>query len=217
MKVSTDACIQGAWTPIMAEVKNVLDIGTGTGLLSLMLAQRNNTIEIDAIEMDEAAADQARENITNSDWNERIHIINSDARNYAFNKKYDLIISNPPFFQNSLLGPNEERNIARHTLSLSYEDLLSIFERYLSVQGYVSIMLPFSEQEKWEKLLEKSDWQVFKRLIVYPKENAEPIRVVSLSGRKPLEKQVDEKLVVHDIANYTNEFIALLQPYYLKL
>src|SRR5205085_2984467 len=104
MKVSTDACIQGAWTPIEPFVKNVLDIGTGTGLLSLMVAQRNNHILIDAIELDENAAQQATENIHASPWGDRINIVNGDIRNYTFNRQYDLIICNPPFFQNSLLG-----------------------------------------------------------------------------------------------------------------
>ncbi|MGN6568280.1 MAG: tRNA1(Val) (adenine(37)-N6)-methyltransferase, partial [Flavipsychrobacter sp.] len=124
MKVSTDACIQGAWTPIHDHVRHVLDIGTGTGLLSLMLAQRDPRMHIDAVELDEQAATQAKENIVSSPFSERIDIIHGDAKEYQANQQYDLIICNPPFFQNSLLGDNSKRNTARHTLSFSYEDLL---------------------------------------------------------------------------------------------
>src|SRR5262245_25570320 len=104
MKVSTDACIQGAWTPIEENVRNVLDIGTGTGLLSLMLAQRKPGIRIEAIEIEEQAYKQAAENVAYSPWAEQIHVIPGDVRNDSLNRKFDLIVCNPPFFQNSLLG-----------------------------------------------------------------------------------------------------------------
>eukprot|EP01136_Pigoraptor_vietnamica_P012822 Opistho-1_new@53158 len=98
MKVSTDACIQGAWTPIANDVVHVLDIGTGTGLLSLMLAQRNSNIHIDAIELDADAARQAQENISASPWADRVDVMQGDVTAYQFAKQYDMVICNPPFF-----------------------------------------------------------------------------------------------------------------------
>lgn len=114
MKVTTDACIQGAWTPVLPSVKNVLDVGTGTGILALMLAQKNSEITVDAIEVDKDAAGQARANVAGSPWRERINILEGDVRNYPFDKRYDLIITNPPFFSNSLLGDDVNKNLARH-------------------------------------------------------------------------------------------------------
>lgn len=218
MKVSTDACVQAAWTPIRENVKHVLDIGAGTGLLSLMLAQRNQKIVIDAIEMDEPAAKQAKENVANSGWNDRINIICADAKTYAYDKQYDLIISNPPFFQNSLLGPNEERNKARHTQSLGYQELLNIFEKNLAANGYASVLLPYIEQKIWEGLLMGNNWGMVQRLLVLPKIGATANRVVSLCAKMPLQQLPDETIAIRrDAANYTNEFIDLLRPFYLHL
>src|SRR5688500_11779251 len=110
MKVSTDACIQGAWTPIADNVKDVLDIGAGTGLLSLMLAQRNYDIRIDAVELDVEAAQQAKENVASSPWKDRVEVIQADVTQHSFTKLYDMVICNPPFFNNSLLGDTDTRN-----------------------------------------------------------------------------------------------------------
>lgn len=216
MRVSTDACIQGAWTPIESSVKNVLDIGTGTGLLSLMLAQRDDNIAIDAIELDEHAADEANENVTASPFRERINIVQGDIRELSFDKLYDLIICNPPFFRDSLLGPTANRNTARHALSFSYADMFGVLEKFLAPRGYASILLPPVEQEHWEKLLQAHGWNIFHRLHVRPRSGIEVNRVVGLCSPDRRGSNVDE-LVIYDDKNYTQQFSALLQPYYLKL
>lgn len=217
MKVSTDACIQGAWTPILPGVKHVLDIGAGTGLLSLMLAQRDTNIEIDSIELDKEAAKQAKENVAASKWKERITVIHANAKDHHFAQQYDMVICNPPFFQNSLLGNKNERNIARHTLSLTYQDLIDILKKVLKPSGYASVLLPFAAYEQWENLLQQNEWNVFKKLIVRPKDNMEPNRVISLCGINK-EQSPDEQLTIYaDEQEYTKEFADLMQPYYLKL
>jgi tRNA1Val (adenine37-N6)-methyltransferase len=216
MKVSTDACIQGAWTPIKPGVKTVLDIGTGTGLLSLMLAQRSNDIDIEAIEIDKNAAEQAAENIDASPWSDRISIIHGDVKTVMPGKRYDLIICNPPFFQNSLLGDTEERNIARHTLSLSYRDLLEVVKQHLEPSGYASVLLPVSENEIWESMLAAEGMKVFRRLLVKPRKDMQPNRVISLCSYKA-EMQQPSELVIYDESGYTPEFRELLAPFYLKL
>jgi tRNA1Val (adenine37-N6)-methyltransferase len=218
MKVSTDACIQGAWTPITEKVKQVLDIGTGTGLLSLMLAQRKQNLTIDAIELDEYAFTEAKENVAVSPWSNRINIINCDAREYAFNNKYDMIICNPPFFKDSLLSDDKNRNLARHNLSLSFEELYDILRNVLKDNGYASIMLPPAEHNGWENLLQRNGWSVFCRLFVQPRQELQPNRIISLCTTTSVKKQPDEALLIYEKENvYTEQFIKLLNPFYLNL
>jgi tRNA1Val (adenine37-N6)-methyltransferase len=217
MKVSTDACIQGAWTPIDGGVVDVLDIGTGTGLLSLMLAQRNSTINIDAIELDAEAAKQAAENFKSAMWSDRLQIINADARNYQFAKQYDMVISNPPFFANSLLGDDEKRNAVRHNMSLSFDDLFSIINKVLKPEGYTSVLLPAAECEVWATVLKNHGWYINTRLDVTPKVGQEYNRVVSICSPKQTQSKT-EKIQIYDTpTSYTKSFEDLLRPFYQKL
>ena len=218
MKVTTDACIQGAWTPLMPHVKRVLDVGTGTGLLALMLAQRNKDILIDGIEFDKDAAMQAAENVKVSEWNGRLKIIEGDARNYSTLDKYDLIISNPPFFNNSLLSDKDNKNLARHTLSLTYTDLLKVLDNNLAEDGYMSIMLPFIEYQQWKELLHQNGWFEIASLSVSHSAQASVKRVVGLFSKKKLTIIGESTLVIRkDEDNYTEAFIDLLSPFYLNL
>ena len=218
MKVTTDACIQGAWTPLLSDVKQVLDIGAGTGLLSLMLAQRKHDIIIDAIELDSNAAGQARENIAASAWKDSINIIEGDVCNYPFSMKYDLIISNPPFFNNSLQSDKANRNMARHTNSLSYNDLLKSIADNLKDDGYASVLLPFPEYQIWKGLLQEGSWNEFDILSVSHRRHAAVKRVVSIFSKKELTAVNEHSLIIQDDAGkYTPAFIDLLSPYYLDL
>lgn len=217
MKVSTDSCIQGAWAPVADNVKHVLDIGAGTGLLSLMLAQRNANIEIEAIELDEAAATQARENVAASPWADRISVLQGDVRNYNFGKKYDLIICNPPFFQNSLKGDDAGRNHARHNLALSFEDILTVMKQYLQYGGYGCILLPVAEHLLWEKLLQENGWTISLQLNISPLKARKPNRVISVCSVSDV-LIVQNHLHIYDDKNvYSEEFEALLKTFYLSL
>jgi tRNA1Val (adenine37-N6)-methyltransferase len=217
MKVSTDACMQGAWTPAPSSIKTALDIGTGTGLLSLMLAQRNAVMKIDAVEIDPSAAEQAAENIAVSPWRDRIALIKADVRKYAFEKKYDLIICNPPFFINSLLSDKAERNLARHNLSLSFEDLLDVIKTNLNEEGYASILLPSAEHKIWKSLVAAKNWQINRELHIIPRAGQAANRVVSLCTHGQTTEITEEVLVIRDHTNhYTQEFRQLLSPFYLK-
>ncbi|MFI5196646.1 MAG: tRNA1(Val) (adenine(37)-N6)-methyltransferase, partial [Chitinophagales bacterium] len=205
-------------TPILSNVKRVLDIGAGTGLLSLMLAQRTPGIIIDAIEYDPAPAGQANANIAASSWKDRINILEGDVRNYSFPVKYDLIISNPPFFNNSLLGGDADKNRARHTLSLSYADLLKAINENLADGGYVSVLLPYPEYLQWKKLLAENKWFEFERLSVSHRPGAEVKRVVCLFSKKEVAGVKENTLAIHnDQHQYTPAFIELLAPFYLNL
>jgi tRNA1Val (adenine37-N6)-methyltransferase len=218
MKVSTDACIQGAWTPVSSIVSSALDIGTGTGLLSLMLAQRNKKVSIDAIELDSEAAQQAKDNVASSPWKERITVMEADVRTFPFTRSYDLVICNPPFFSNSLLGPRDERNKARHTLSLSFQELFEVIRDNLADGGYGSIMLPPPEHMQWSKIIQENGWKIYHELSVQPRIGSPTNRIVSLCGPIATRSYLSEDLIIKDKADhYTPEFIHLLRPFYLAL
>lgn len=216
MKVSTDACIAGAWTDLQAGTKRVLDIGTGTGLLALMLAQRYKNILIEAIELDSDAAEQAKENVALSSWANRINVIHGDASDFKKGKSYDFIISNPPFFNNSLLSDIEERNMARHTGSLSYANLFSILKNNLSDNGYASILLPVTEHMLWENILLENNWVVCQRLYIYPAVGKPANRIVSICARPSPIIPTEEHLFIRKAdGTYTSEFMKLMESYYL--
>jgi tRNA1Val (adenine37-N6)-methyltransferase len=217
MKVTTDACIQGAWTPMHSHVKHVLDIGAGTGLLSLMLAQRNSHICIDAMEFDRDAAKQAGENAALSPWKDRINIIEADARNFDSTHKYDLIITNPPFFQNSLLGDNDAKNRARHTLSLTYNELLRCITANLTDDGYASVLLPHEQYLDWQTLASKTLLE-HERLFIHHRSGIPAKRVVSIWGKRAVKEIKIHVLVIQgDAGEYSLDFTTLLSPFYLNL
>jgi len=215
MKVSTDACILGAWVDPDGACKRILDIGTGTGLLALMLAQKTGAV-IDAVELDSDAAEQANENVDESPWKDRVNIIQSDVVGYNFQHKYDMIITNPPFFNNSLLGPAEDRNRARHTTTLNYQQLLDVIKDNIADDGEAAILLPVAEFSVWEELLAAHNWQVVKQLNIHPRTGQAANRVVAVCI-PGLGKQVEvHELYIRSAGNeYTDEFSALMHPYYL--
>lgn len=218
MKVTTDACIQGAWTPTAPNTKRVLDIGTGTGLLALMLAQKNAEISVDAIEIDEDAAAQARRNVAESKWADRINIMQGDVKTFSALQQYDLIITNPPFFNNSLLSGTESKNKARHTLSLSYEELFAAIDRNLTSDGTASILLPYPESDIWEGIIQQKGWKIIYLLSVKHRDNAPVKRKVIVMSRNNSHIRHNEVLVIqeHD-GSYTEGFSKLMAPYYLNL
>lgn len=217
MKVSTDACIQGAWTPIGAGALNVLDIGTGTGLLSLMLAQRKEQIQVDAIEIDVDAAAQAADNAARSPFADSITVHCADIRSWQPAQLYDLIVCNPPFFNNSLLGNQDKRNLARHNHSFTHEDMAQAITRLLDDAGAASVLLPASEQERWEHMLQRKGLFIQQRLWVQPFEHSKPNRIISICGKVP-QTIPDEVLVIYrEPKEYTEAFTQLMQAYYLNL
>ncbi len=218
MKVTTDACILGAWTPILPGVNKVLDIGTGTGLLALMLAQRAPHIFIDAVELDEDAAAQAKSNVLLSPWHNQVHVINGDVRTYSFSGRYDLVITNPPFFSNSLLGNEAARNIARHSLSLTSEELLDAAERNLAPGGYLSVLLPHTEYEIWLALCAQKGWIETGTLSISHQPGKPVNRVVGLFAKIQMPAVGQQALEIKDInGNYTQRFVDYLSPFYLAL
>lgn len=149
MKVGTDAMILGALIDSKGKTK-CLDIGTGTGVLSLMIAQRNSTIEIQAIEIDEASAEEARLNFQTSLWSDRLSVLNQDFREIVLEDKFDLIISNPPYFENGLLNESSRKANTRHEESLPLIELFEKVSSLLKSDGHFWIILPYETGDKWK-------------------------------------------------------------------
>ena len=218
MKVSTDACLQGAWAPVVLNARSVLDIGTGTGLLSLMIAQQFPELTIDAIELDEAAAGQASENVRSSPFAGRINVFQGDINNWNSEKKFDFIVCNPPFFINSLKGPEAKRNSARHDVSLSQQQLVSVLKDRLLVDGHGCFLWPIAEHQEWEKVLKAAGVYLEQILLIKDSETSNVKRVISTcSFQKPETTSETTLIIKQSDGTYTDDFIALLQPFYLKL
>lgn len=218
MKVTTDACIQGAWTPLLPSVVNVLDIGTGTGLLSMMLAQRNPQIIIHAIELDPAAAEQATQNFRECQWTHRIHPLLTDIRQYAAPYPYDLIICNPPFFAKSLLGPTHSKNIARHDVSLTCQQLLIKAASMLAFNGRLSLLLPHTEYLLWRKTAIQCGLYEIECLNIRHHPTAPIKRVVTILTPTPVSTPNATELIIQNtIGEYTDHFKQLLANFYLNL
>lgn len=154
MKVGTDGVLLGAWVEINSEVFSVLDIGAGTGLIALMLAQKSNAEVIDAIELNDDAYEQTVENFESSGWGDRLFCYHASLQEYAdeIEDKYDLIVSNPPFYNSTYKELSEERAMARHTESLTYDELLDATSKLLSEIGSCAFIIPFSEEENFIEL-----------------------------------------------------------------
>lgn len=217
MKVSTDACIQGAWTPLPEGAGRLLDIGAGTGLLSLMMAQRFPGLQIDAVELDKAAAAQAADNIAASPWGHRIRLLQGDVRNMTPEYRYDMAICNPPFFTDHLTGPDARRNQARHAHTLDVQSLETTLRHVLTETGTVSLLLPVTEWERRAAYFRTQGWWLQHSLHIQSKEGKAPERVVSIWGQLPATPQEELLTVYEGQHRYTPEATALLKDFYLKL
>ncbi len=224
MKVTTDSCLFGSYianeiNSSSSVINNCLDIGTGTGLLSLMLTQKCDCC-IDAIEIDMAAAEQATENNRASPFTDKINVIQADARKLLFEKKYDLIISNPPFYEKELKGDDEGRNVAHHSSALSFTDLFSIIKNNLSANGKFYLLLPFKRDTEIKNLFTSGNFQIERITYIKQTVKHDYFRMI-VSGKfktkNPGETKIDEIAIKSISGNYTPEFIALLKDYYLHL
>lgn len=148
MKVSTDACLLGAWAAVEKGNTNALDIGCGTGVLSLMLAQKSNEIKIHAIDLDKDAAQQANQNFLNSKFVNQLSVQHIALQDFNSDKQFDVIISNPPYFENSLLSANDKLNKAKHETTLTLPELLNKVNRLLSNTGNFYLVLPIFREEE---------------------------------------------------------------------
>jgi len=224
MKVTTDACLFGAW--VAHEMRNIkhgihsmLDIGAGTGLLTLMYAQKNPGVIIDAIEIDEEAAEQAKENVASFPKKNQVQIICADARNFSFPHKYDLIISNPPFYEKNMASPSSRKNIAHHNEGLLISELLKIIGENLKPAGIFCLLLPFQRNEEIRKMFSGNDYPILQMVFVQQSTHHDYFRIIlkgTLGTEDSVETKFDEISVWNDKQQYTQEFIELLKDYYLN-
>jgi len=220
MKVCTDACLFGAWVAFKFQITNnkfhVLDIGTGTGLLSLMLVQKNSSATIDAVEIDRSAAEQARENFKHSPWKERLHVHHQAIQQFGMNK-YDLIISNPPFYENDLKSNNSKRNLALHSSALGLDDLLDVVQKHISAHGKLAVLLPYHRSANFINHALLKDLYLQAEVSVKQTLKHPYFRSMLLFGKDKSNVQHSEICIKEKNDDYSDEFKELLKDYYLKL
>lgn len=217
MKVGTDGVLLGAWVNVSGD--NILDIGTGTGLISLMMAQRNEKAVIDAIDIDSDAVSQAKDNIENSPFGNRINSWNASLQEFSSKaeKRYDVIVSNPPFFVQSLKSPNKERSLARHTDSLPVADLIGLSASLLSQAGRISFIYPFDYKEELIKLAEQYKLSVSRITNVFPTLDSVPKRILIELSKEEV-TPIENDLIIEKARHvYSDGFTALLKDFYLKM
>ena len=227
MKVGTDAVLLGAWAN-PDNCKTILDIGTGTGVIAIMLAQKSNLSEkqtrqsdavIDAIEMDENAFLQAKENVNACKWSSRISVHHLSLQLFHRQKKekYDLIVSNPPFFAGSMKAAEQSRHLARHTDLLSFEDLLQGVLSLLSPTGKFCVILPSKEGDHFRSLAEKNKLYLSKLTRVRTKENKSEEKRLLMQFEFDRKTFYENLLVIEkdEPHSYTDEYKELTKDYYL--
>ena len=221
MKVCTDSCLFGAWAARYINendsISYLLDMGAGTGLLSLMLAQSEGNTFIDAVELDTASAQQARDNFEHSPWKEKLALHESRVQDFYPTRLYDFIISNPPFFENDLLSGSEAKNIAHHHAELNLQELVEVVKRLLSDKGIFAVLLPYHRTGEFEALMQKAGFFAHHKVKVKQTEHHAYFRSMLLFSR--IEKGHEENVIKikESDGNYTTEFVALLKDYYLYL
>ncbi|SMD33254.1 tRNA1Val (adenine37-N6)-methyltransferase [Reichenbachiella faecimaris] len=217
MKVSTEACILGAWVPD-TQAKRILDIGTGTGLLAMMLAQRIE-VPIEAVELDAKAAEQARQNILESKWADRIQVINQNIFEWAKSTDltYDLIVSNPPFFTNSLKSDQSKNNLAKHdTMDFDKANLALVLKSLLTEKGRAYILYPELESEQFRVEVERNGLRYAQALVIRNQPYGPIFRIISKVS-KAEHSISSEELNIREGQLHSKKFNRLLKGYYLKL
>ena len=215
MKVNTDGVLLGAWQDV-SDAKYILDIGTGTGVIALMMAQKNSHAIIDAIEIDEAAYIQAKQNFSESKWTARINVFQSSLQDFSSSRKYDLIISNPPYFIDDFVSGNYRQNIAKHTISLTYEDLIIGIERLMMDEGRALLVIPAFNFEKIQALGSEQNLFVSRLTEVIAVQGKQPYLILIQFGRKEIVVMKDSIKIQNLDGSFTKQYKELTKDFYLK-
>ncbi len=222
MKVGTDGVLLGAWCDLGEFPDTILDIGSGTGVISLMLAQRSDAMTIDAVEIDENAYEQTVENFEQSDWGDRLFCYNTSFNEFADEmaeeeEQYDVIVSNPPFYTDDFETENDARNKARFTSSLAFNDLLSGVSKILSDRGLFSVIIPFKEEASFIELAKKQGLFPKKVCRVRGNETSDIKRSLLSFSFEKKEVEEEELVIEKERHQYTDAYINLTKDFYLKM
>ena len=220
MKIGTDGVLLGAWCPIDNNPFSVLDIGAGTGILSLMLAQRSNAEQIDSLEIDEEAYEQCVENFENSPWSDRLFCFHAGLDEFVDEPEdeYDLIISNPPFYSEDFKSDNSQRDLARFQDALPFEDLIEAANLLLSENGIFAVIIPFKEEKNFIDLCAEVELYPVKVTRVKGTPTTEIKRSLLAFKRYELSTLTADELIIETSRHqYTDDYINLTKDFYLKM
>lgn len=220
MKIGTDGVLLGAWTPIENNPFSILDIGTGTGIIALMLAQRSPAEQIDALEIDEEAYEQSVENFENSPWSDRLFCFHAGLDEFIEEPEdeYDLIVSNPPFYNEDYKTESKQRDMARFQDAMPFENLIEAAALLLSENGVFSVIVPFKEEDTFLALAKEYELYPIKITRVKGTPTTEIKRSLLAFGRtENIDIPIDELIIETARHIYTKEYIALTNEFYLKM
>ena len=219
MKIGTDGVLLGAWASLKHNPNSVLDIGTGTGVIALQLAQRSDADLIDAVEIDDNAYEQALENFEHSPWNNRLFCYHMSLEEFTkeIDEKYDLIVSNPPFYNDEFESNSRARNTARFTSALSFENLLNSVSKLLSDTGIFSVIIPFKEEINFIDLAEKNNLLISKICRVKGSQTSELKRSLLEFSFYKNEKLITTLVIENKRHQYTSAYLNLVNEFYLKM
>ena len=219
MKIGTDAVLLGAWVDIGNNPFSIFDIGSGTGILALMLAQRCHAEVIDAIEIDENAYEQCVDNFENSPWSDRLFCYHASLEEFAdeVEDAYDIIISNPPFYSEDFKSDNSQRDLARFVDALPFEHLLKSVSKLLSEKGRFSVIIPFKEEENFIGLASEVNLFPNRILRVKGNPNSETKRSLIEFTINKTEIKIEELIIETQRHQYTEDYVNLTKDFYLKM
>ncbi|MEL7120701.1 MAG: methyltransferase [Bacteroidota bacterium] len=220
MKVGTDGVLLGAWADVEG-AKTILDIGTGSGVIAIMLGQRNKEAMIHGVEIDASSCEQTELNMKNAPWADRLKSFHMSIQDYAkvSNTQYDLIVSNPPFFSGGTISENQDRNSVRHTVKMPHGDLLIAVRRLLTANGKFCVVLPYIEGLRFRELAATYNLYCTRSTEVKPKASKGIERLLLQFENTKKEEQVDELVIQKEEGRnvWTEEYIALTGMFYLKM
>ena len=214
LKVGTDAMVLGALIETTNE-KSALDIGTGTGVLALMLAQKNSTILVDAIEIDAASCVDANLNFSNSNWKERLTLIEGGFLDYSFSNQYELIVSNPPFYVDGLASADERTNQAKHSNELNFETLFNHVNQLLSSEGTFWLIYPFETHAFVESIASENEMFPSQLIEIQGKPNR-PTRMVASFNKMASPIKCEIFVIRDEEGNYSPNYIEATREFHSK-
>lgn len=216
MKVGTDGVLLGAWLNVLGKAK-ILDVGTGTGLIALMLAQRNTAAYITAIEVDESSYKQSLENISSSPYKNRIKTLNTSFQNYKGANKFDLVVCNPPFFKPTYLSGNDSRDVARQRINFDVNEFFEFSFDVTNEEGEVAIIYPFEQLEYITKIAVSKGFFINRQCLVKGNQNKPFKRVLLQFSKQETNVETSELCIEDERHQYTDEFTELVKDFYLNL